>query len=650
MKEEFRSQEQEDLLSSRASKSKIQGKTLRSPFQLNNYQSAALVGLALSLGTTSIFWLYQQQQALATNLKLNIGNNSSLRANKSNDLPDDRSGVEQKPNIEIEEIEAIAREEVKTEAVSRESKVELPIKSDRLPSKNIAFKKLKEKQKQLFTALQHLKPQNPFSKVATSNFAKEQSTATKPTFFETSQTIKPNSLLISQSKSESALTKNDTSSTLLEKVAQRSPEIKPPIVIRSNLEAKSTTAIPELPPLTHSSSPSIKDTPKEIYTVRAGDTLDGIASRYGISRQRLVQENKLNNPDLILVNQQLKIPEIEQLNNSIIQFPQQGESIRFQTTEISLFPGVIKQSKPLTNEILAQTTPTIIVNQPQEQVDNTVVDPYISKLRADIIELREQYKSQNINTENNIRQESLQPNNFVTKNALEQRSSFSEAQPATPYVFRQVNNSDTELENQNLQRQKLPELPDFPSKSSLTPNNLQNTIPREDVISTIPTEIENYNQRLRIPIGETVSPELPPLNSPENYLPSNPAQFDGYIWPSKGVLTSGYGWRWGRMHRGIDIAGPVGTPIVAAASGEVISAGWNSGGYGNLVKLKHLDGSVTVYAHNNRVLVSSGQWVEQGETIAEMGSTGFSTGPHLHFEIRPNGEAAVNPIAYLPNQ
>ncbi|RAQ40206.1 peptidase M23, partial [Arthrospira sp. O9.13F] len=107
-------------------------------------------------------------------------------------------------------------------------------------------------------------------------------------------------------------------------------------------------------------------------------------------------------------------------------------------------------------------------------------------------------------------------------------------------------------------------------------------------------------------------------------------------------------WRWGRMHRGIDIAGPVGTPILAAAPGVVIFSGWNSGGYGNLVELEHPDGSVTLYAHNHRNLVSKGQKVTQGQLIAEMGSTGFSTGPHLHFEIHPTGNGAVNPMALLP--
>ena len=122
----------------------------------------------------------------------------------------------------------------------------------------------------------------------------------------------------------------------------------------------------------------------------------------------------------------------------------------------------------------------------------------------------------------------------------------------------------------------------------------------------------------------------------------------GWIWPTKGMFSSGYGWRWGRMHSGIDIANNVGTPIMAARSGQVIFAGWNDGGYGYLVELRHTDGSISRYAHNSRILVRVGEEVNQGTVISQMGSTGRSTGPHLHFEIRPAGRGAVNPLELLP--
>jgi murein DD-endopeptidase MepM/ murein hydrolase activator NlpD len=119
----------------------------------------------------------------------------------------------------------------------------------------------------------------------------------------------------------------------------------------------------------------------------------------------------------------------------------------------------------------------------------------------------------------------------------------------------------------------------------------------------------------------------------------------GFIWPVNGPVVSGFGMRWGRMHEGIDIAASSGTPIHAAAAGTVIHAGW-LGGYGNLVVVDHGDGLSTAYAHASAILVGVGQQVSQGETLSLVGSTGNSSGPHLHFEVRVNG-SAVDPLFYL---
>ena len=145
-----------------------------------------------------------------------------------------------------------------------------------------------------------------------------------------------------------------------------------------------------------------------------------------------------------------------------------------------------------------------------------------------------------------------------------------------------------------------------------------------------------------------ISPQLPQLTA-SAYLPDvqDYGLSTGFIWPADGVFTSGYGWRWGRIHAGIDIAAPVGTPILAAASGVIEYASWNDGGYGNMIDIRHADGTITRYAHMNELYVKEGQTVSQGQTIGAMGSTGFSTGPHLHFEIRPNGGSAIDPMAFL---
>ncbi|MEC7760561.1 MAG: M23 family metallopeptidase [Pseudomonadota bacterium] len=110
-------------------------------------------------------------------------------------------------------------------------------------------------------------------------------------------------------------------------------------------------------------------------------------------------------------------------------------------------------------------------------------------------------------------------------------------------------------------------------------------------------------------------------------------------------FTSGFGQRWGRLHAGTDMAGPVGTPIYATADGVVTHADWQSG-YGRLIKIQHEFGLETRYAHLSRIRVNKGQRVSRGDLIGDMGNSGRSTGPHLHYEVRVGGKA-VNPMTYI---
>jgi murein DD-endopeptidase MepM/ murein hydrolase activator NlpD len=119
-------------------------------------------------------------------------------------------------------------------------------------------------------------------------------------------------------------------------------------------------------------------------------------------------------------------------------------------------------------------------------------------------------------------------------------------------------------------------------------------------------------------------------------------------WPvASPRLSSLFGTRWGKPHEGIDMAAPTGTPVLAASAGEVIYAGDQVRGYGNMVVLKHASELVTVYAHNSLLLVHTGDRVAVGQEIARVGDTGRSTAPHLHFEVR-RGEIPQDPIPLLP--
>ncbi len=490
-----------------------------------------------------------------------------------------------------------------------------------------------------------------------------------------------------------------------------------------------------------------------IYQVSFGDTLDAIALSNGVSAEKIVEANNLNDPDLLEVNQTIKIPlsPTEPGPNSIAWDPSsltrdQGSDLSASASDVVALPkqittdttfSLIAPSKPseaiasipetvvsvidrsverssdlmtrdrsVSEEMLPAIGTETLVAQAAPSVETEADESdHIDGLRADILKLREKYREQEaLGQHSQIQavETTSQPEDetSVAENSprvqpqlsaqADQSSSFPEsiqAHAIEPEAIetRYVDSLRAEIEKlrekyktENLSLDATGEsvpvtlpntqavrttstAPEGPSERinpqfNPQPNETLETAPEaqetqtEQILAVAPIGSEVYAPLMQPAVGQVVSPELPPLKAPDTYLPNSQPTFNGYIWPAHGVFTSGYGWRWGRMHRGIDIAGPTGTPIYAAAVGVVITAGWNSGGYGNLVEIEHPDGSVTLYAHNHRIMVQKGQQVEQGQQIAEMGSTGFSTGPHLHFEIHPSGQGAVNPMALLPPQ
>jgi murein DD-endopeptidase MepM/ murein hydrolase activator NlpD len=122
-----------------------------------------------------------------------------------------------------------------------------------------------------------------------------------------------------------------------------------------------------------------------------------------------------------------------------------------------------------------------------------------------------------------------------------------------------------------------------------------------------------------------------------------------YVFPTSGHISSCYGYRWGRLHAGVDVGAPIGTAIYAAGSGVVARTG-PATGFGQAVYIRGYDGAVTVYGHVNQDFVRTGQHVVTGQLIAEVGNRGHSTGPHLHFEVHPSGRmysGSVNPMPWL---
>jgi murein DD-endopeptidase MepM/ murein hydrolase activator NlpD len=449
-------------------------------------------------------------------------------------------------------------------------------------------------------------------------------------------------------------------------------------------------------------------TPAITHRVAAGDTLSAIAKTYGVSLGALAKANRISNPNFIHVNQVLTVPNATAFapvartaahkNSQLVamapkvatsgvpvitsdtqpdgvlapvagvlpspvadqastgdQAPHPAATVQFQGRLASL-PTQPEPATPADSvqkpEAAAASADTQVATAPfavaplsqSDDSANQMRRDYVENLRQDIVKLREKYKNSPevaplvSLTDSKIaaivpmvppRAEALSSGDRVNP----EMSSANYADSLRYQVRKLRNRVQT---NQTAAATPAGSLAPVSTRSSST------------LVATAPLGSQTYEPLVPSSLGQMVSPDLPPLGGVENYLPGNSGKFNGYIWPAKGLLTSGYGWRWGRMHKGIDVAAPIGTPVVAAAPGVVISAGWNSGGYGNLVEIQHADGSVTLYAHNNRILVREGQSVEQGQQIAEMGSTGYSTGPHCHFEVHLPGHGAVNPIAYLP--
>jgi murein DD-endopeptidase MepM/ murein hydrolase activator NlpD len=473
--------------------------------------------------------------------------------------------------------------------------------------------------------------------------------------------------------------------------------------LESSRKASAPVTVPE--PVAEVAAPSSEAS----YKVVLGDTLEAIATAHGVSSKQLSEANRLVNPNVLSVGQVLVVPQASESASPIasatlpvmiasaapeqmtlpattsrpqlfsqtknapstqnrfqpvaVQTASSAQGVSDRLRGIAVLPNqssqltAVDQTVPavsLNHSAIAPVaiggstevaTSSFVGNQPAQgaQTGSSVQQNHVENLRLEIVKLREKYQG-------SVSQ--IDPATPSTKVAA---SSLNVAAPANADVAASIS---TELKpsryTKALQAQirQLQDNHQQGKRAGVTPvAAVTATVAppsQPQLVATASIGAESYEPLVRSSTGQMVSPDLPPLGSVDAYLPGKTDKFNGYIWPAKGVLTSGYGYRWGRMHRGIDIAAPVGTPIFAAATGVVISAGWNSGGYGYMVKIQHPDGSVTLYAHNNRIVVREGQTVAQGQQIAEMGSTGYSTGPHSHFEVHRPGQGAVNPTAYLP--
>ncbi len=320
----------------------------------------------------------------------------------------------------------------------------------------------------------------------------------------------------------------------------------------------------------------IPSQPGLIYSVKPGDTLEDIANRYRVPQQRIIEATPLDRPEYLRIGQRLLIP------------GDVGELIRRE------------------NEMLARREAEERRRQEEEAQRQAEAQ---ARLQAE-----QQRRAQQMQQE---RQALLAGGSLVhTVGAGDTIERIAARYGVTQRSIIQANN----LRNPHWLRigQRL-------------------TIPSPGRQPPPPAPV----RRARSQPQARPAPAAPPPALP-------PARSSGFIWPVAGQITSGFGYRRGRFHAGVDIPGPVGSPIVAVQEGVVIFAGNAGDGYGNRVDIRHPNGIVTRYAHGHQIYVSKGQYVQQGQVIMSRGNTGRSTGPHLHFEVRPGGGAPVDPRPYLP--
>jgi murein DD-endopeptidase MepM/ murein hydrolase activator NlpD len=406
----------------------------------------------------------------------------------------------------------------------------------------------------------------------------------------------------------------------------------------------------------------------ETYRVSRGDTLATIARAHGISIRQLAAANRVSDPNYIFVDQVLVIPKTQETATSQQEFRSGLNPIgRVSGTKAFKAVDVSKAVSDTNSVVITPSVGTEVAAapsftrsdgiQPAASSSESRLLQYnnIENLKLEIEKLREKHSGQVAPVQGRTTQAFVPTKGSratsvtvpIERPSFERNASnLTSAERANPEFdaaqYSSLNSRIREL-RERVRSEKAGKSRDVSQPLLTKPQSS-----KPQVVAAAPLGSESYDPLVQSRLGKTVSPELPSLGNGNEYLPGAPGKFAGYMWPTKGILTSGFGWRWGRMHKGIDIAGPIGTPIVAAADGVVSYAGWNSGGYGYLVEIEHADGSITLYAHNNRILVQVGQQVSQGQQVAEMGSTGYSTGPHLHFEVHPAGQGAVNPMALLP--
>gem|GEM_PF-6435213 len=423
------------------------------------------------------------------------------------------------------------------------------------------------------------------------------------------------------------------------------------------------------------------------YTVKAGDTLFKIAAANKVSLSKLIAINKhIKNPDLIYPGDKIFFPRNSRDYTAFTSEIKAGKLnrnhvssvINFQSTVYPSFANGLELEPWMFQEHIRlnfdNSKKELNLNQSSENLVNNIPETNQKQQSENSINLESDVISQEQRSENSINLESdvisldlpINSKDFhnLDKNVVNISSENVQTESETEKSEDKVsNNAETHIDfvrrNRWLNPKKVDSLAYFKGLElnvGLPKRNVANDLFQKEIyrIETAAGSVKISQYELGSDSSED-SLGFTEVLQPHNHLvPFSKLSLQSiltpprkikeerisitYLWPTTGIVTSKFNdlRPGGRRHKGVDIANAVGTPIYAAAAGKVIFSGWNAYGYGNLVILQHANGDWTLYAHNVRNRVTAGQHVIQGQWIADMGSTGFSTGSHLHFEIRKN--------------
>jgi murein DD-endopeptidase MepM/ murein hydrolase activator NlpD len=672
---------------------------------------AAMIGLAISMGATSLLVTRQSDQALAAEP---VGNQNTASATPAAGgtgvkfATTNKLGIQAVSNVSVPENPSIVEPTAISQVPGLGAKWQIAANSATRASvpKTIATE---------LTSVQATKGQRIASAIAKAQTAQPQAETVKVpdsytvalpqtnSLSATTQTGSQSSDINAQLKAQQEFAINrlqQKSDRLKQSLAQLRVDQAPQVAAQegnlqpfgdgTNSTIPGQKSVPVVPVET-----TVQPTASKVYEVKPGDTLAALALRNGTSVSEIIKANNLVNPNDLKISQKLNIP-VAEANVSPTAAPTVTPSNQSfasnvavpTTAQFAVAPtktdsvsqanansATISKSTESTSTGMGGDIPVPKIFAEMQVARNNPSNKQskssgLGSLKAEIERLREKYRAQQ---SGNQVVPTMNPSASTVSIPVYRQNVAIPTMPAMPArnniaipvpAYR-PNNPAIQIPVPSYNAQ--PVNPDFAANQyGRNWNNSRNA--RNNAMPMPSVNINTAESFGNLPRGTAVSPQLPPLaaapsdgyrylpkaidgNTPPLSIPSapgNPSVSTAFIWPAKGVLTSGFGQRWGRPHRGIDVANATGTPIYASADGVIEKAGWNRGGYGNLVEVRHPDGTMTRYGHNSKVLVQVGQQVSQGQTIALMGSTGFSTGPHTHFEIHPSGKGAVNPIAFLP--